>query len=129
MRFVVYDDESLEPITVVNLPFTNNWMDDRIRNHGCRWRVPVPEPLPATPLAPAEPMSCVKMRIVDLEFEPFVRRTRRHGEQRAWFCFTRATELAMLLNPAWLPGQSSVIAYLMDQNDALTRMLIGALAR
>ena len=129
MRFVVYDDESLEPITVLNLPFTNNWMDDRIRNHGYRWRVPVPEPLEFRVRPLDDYPTTTKMRIVDLEFEPFVRNSRRHGTQRAWFCFTQATELAMLLNPAWLPGQSSAIGYLMDQNDALTRMLMMAMTR
>jgi len=123
MRFVVYDDESLEPITVLNLPFTNSWMDKRIREHGYRWRMPVPEILtfcqdPGADLIAYQPC------IVELEFEPFVRKGLRHGEQRAWFCFTRAADLAMLLNPAWLPGQQGAVRYLEDQNDALTKMLM-----
>lgn len=125
MRFVIYDDESLEPITVLDLPFTNSWMDERIRNHGYRWRMPVPADMYYGAVAFHDPEpECVPIRIVDLEFEPFVRNTRRHGEQRAWFCFTRAADLAMLLNPTWLPGQRRAVDYLMEQNDALTRMLM-----
>lgn len=126
MRFVVYDDETLEPITVINLPFTDRDMNERMSQRGYRWRVSVPEPLDFS--RATEPMPTLqKARIVDLEFEPFVRNSRRHGKQEAWFCFTQATELAMLLNPAWLPGQSNAIGYLMDQNDALTRMLMMAM--
>lgn len=123
MRFVIYDDESLEPITVLNLPFTNSWMGERIRQHGYRWRLPVPEPFTFRQ-EPDANLQTTEMRIVEIEFEPFVRKSRRYGEQCAWFCFTRAAELAMLLNPAWLPGQSSAIRYLEDQNDMLTRMLM-----
>ena len=124
MRFVIYDDESLEPITVLNLPFTNNWMGERIRKHGCRWRVPVPAPVEFRVRPMDDYPMTTKMRIVDFEFEPFVRNSARHGERRAWFCFTRAADLAMLLNPAWLPGQQPAVNYLMEQNDALTRMLM-----
>lgn len=128
MRFVVYDDESLEPITVLNLPFTNHIMDEKLRECGHRWRVPVPETLgPVRCRSRDELPSMSQMRIVDLEFEPFVRNSRRHGEQRAWFCFTRAADLAMLLNPAWLPGQRGAVDYLLAENDALTRMLMTAL--
>lgn len=128
MRFVVYDDESLEPITVLNLPFTNSWMDERIRQHGYRWRVSVAELMPVSwnPMSQEELSKPTPMRVVELEFEPFVRKSHRHGEQRAWFCFTRAADLVMLLNPAWFPGQISAVRYLEDQNDALTRMLMMA---
>lgn len=128
MRFVIYDDESLEPITVLNLPFTNNWMDDRIAEHGYRWRIPVPEPMPLR-APPTADLTTDILRVVDIEFERFVRKTSRHGEQRAWFCFTRAADLAMLLNPAWLPGQRRAVDYLTEQNDFLTDMLMSAILR
>ncbi len=123
MRFVIYDDESLEPITVINLPLSNHWMDVRVAQHGYRWRVAVPPALPPATWREDEPV-LEKVRTVDIEFEPFVRKSRRHGEQRGWFCFTRATDLAMLLNPAWLPGQRSAVDYLMEENGALTKMLM-----
>ena len=122
MRVVIYDDESLEPITVLNLPLTERDMLERRV-----WRVPVPEALPSTPwkvLSDEEISQPVKMRVVEIEFEPFQRTSRRHGTQRSVFAFTRAADLAMLLNPAWLPGQQSAIRYLEDQNDALTKMLM-----
>ncbi len=124
MRFVIYDDESLEPITVLNLPFTDHDMDQRMRERGQRWLVPLPAPMPLTFRELDGPLSCEPMRVVELEFERFVRNSARHGEQRSWFCFTRAADLAMLLKPDWLPGQRGAVNYLMEQNDALTRMLM-----
>ncbi len=121
MRFVIYDDESLEPITVLNLPLTERDIFAR----GMRWRVPVPRPISfATAYELETPPTMEKIEVVELEFERFVRNSPRHGRQESVFCFTRATELAMLLNPAWLPGQRSAVDYLMEQNDALTKMLM-----
>jgi hypothetical protein len=118
VRLVVYDDESMEPITVLNL---RSFTERDIEKHGRRYRVPVPEEIGLYRFDDYRPM-----RIVDLEFEPFIR-VRRNGEkQYSWFCFTRATELAMLLNPDWLPGQRPAIEYLQSQNDALTGMLMRA---
>lgn len=121
MRFVIYDDESLEAITVLNLPLT----DRDIEKRGRMWRVAVPPTL-SLEFQKGPPVH-ETMKIVELEFEPFIRRSSRHGDQKAWFCFTRATELAILLNPEWLPGQRSTVDYLQEQNDALTRMLMGAI--
>jgi len=121
MRFVIYDDESLEPITVLNLPITErDALEQRV------WRVPVPEPLTILQMEPEEQPSLQKMRIVDIEFEPFRRNSMRHGDQRSVIAFTRATDMAMLLNPAWLPGQRGAVDYLQNQNDALTHMLMRA---
>lgn len=114
MRFVVYDDESLEPITVLNLPLTER---EALARH--YWRVPVPPPVSLSPVSKEDDLQTVQ--IVDLWFEQFVR-----GRQRSVMCFTKATGLAMLLNPAWLPGQRSAVQYLQDQNDMLTRMLMKA---
>lgn len=119
MRVVIYDDESLEPITVLNLPLTERDMLERRI-----WRVPVPMPLPATNEFEYSPVAMIESQVVEIEFEQFVRRSRRNGEQRSVFAFTRASDLTMLLNPAWLPGQRSAIRYLEEQNDALTSLLM-----
>jgi len=118
---VIYDDESLEPITALNLPITERDMLQRRI-----WRVPVPEPMPVSwkRMSQEELAQPIPMRVVDIEFERFVRNSSRHGEQRAVFAFTRATDLAMLLNPAWLPGQRMAVDYLQEQNDRLTAMLM-----
>lgn len=130
MRFVVYDDETLEPITVLNLPFTDRDMNQRMRICGQRLRVPVMPLLSAASFRMEEnPPICEDLKVVDLEFELFVRNSPRHGRQESWTCFTQATELAMLLQPDWLPGQRNAVNYLMEQNDALTRMLMRALTR
>lgn len=121
MRVVLYDDESLEAITVLNLPITER---DMLRQRV--WRVPVPEPITFTAQYDPEPPEIIKGRVVEIEFESFHRQSARHGLQRSVFAFTRATELAMLLNPAWLPGQRPAVEYLMDQNDRLTSMLMRA---
>jgi hypothetical protein len=120
MRFVVYDDESLEPITVLNLPLTER---DALRRRV--WRVPIPPVLTITTKPPEDIAAYDPIPVVELEFEPLVRNGRR-GEQRSVICFTRAADLAMLLNPAWLPGQRGAVDYLQDQNDHLTRMLMRA---
>jgi hypothetical protein len=49
--------------------------------------------------------------------------TLRHGEQTTWLCLTRATELAMLLTPDWLPGQRPVIERLQDENERLASLM------
>lgn len=122
MRFVIYDDESLEAITVVNLPLTEREaLERRV------WRIRVPEPFRITDRPPANPAEYIRMKTVDVEFEPLVRHNGRHGEQRSVIAYTRAADLAMLLNPAWLPGQVSAVRYLEDQNDALTRLLMRAI--
>lgn len=82
MRFVIYDDESLEPITVISLPFTDRDMDQRMRERGQRWRVPVPADMYAGAVAFHDPEpECVPIRVVELEFERFIRNSPRHGEQ------------------------------------------------
>jgi len=122
MRVVIYDDESLEAITVVNIPLTERDMLAR----GRIWRLTVPSGPPRIKFEP-KPPTYEKMKVVEIEFEPFYRRTARHGEQRSYMAFTRAADLAMLVNPAWLPGQQTAIRYLEDQNDALCNMLMRVL--
>jgi hypothetical protein len=124
MRFVIYDDDTLEPVTVLNI---RGFTERDIERHDRRYRIPVPEPINF--FAPIEAIPTIqKMRIVDLFFEPFRRRKIDGTEQDSWICFTKATELAMLLNPDWLPGQRGAVNYLQSQNDFLTDLLMGALA-
>jgi len=126
MRVVIYDDEDMEPITVINL---RGVTARDLRERGMLWRVPVPEPTPMRVMPPEEEFSLQKMRVVDLEFERFRRRTRDGREQESLICFTKAADLAMLLNPEWLPGQRSAVNYLQDQNDRLTDMLLSVIMR
>ena len=122
MRFVIYDDESMEPITVLNLPLTER---DALARRV--WRVPVPEPLSSYRIVESgEEVS--RMRVVDIEFEPLRRRRRDGFDQSSVVAFTRAAALAMLLNPAWLPGQRGAVDYLQSQNDWLTKMLMAAMS-
>ena len=99
MRVVIYDEESLEPITVVNLPgLTERNLDER--RH---WRVSVHDGQNRPRQDHADRKVSDSFRIVDLEFERISRVTITHGEQVTWLCLTRATELAMLLTPdCWL---------------------------
>ncbi len=123
MRFVIYDDESLEPITVINL---RGVTERDIEEHGRRYRVAVPPELPPRPIT-AKMALLEAMRIVDLQFELLVRRSPQGREQVTYMCFTKQEELAMLLKPDWLPGQRPAIDFIERQNDALTKMLIGIL--
>lgn len=128
MRIVIYDDESFEAVTVINLPGLTN---RDIASRGRRWRLAVPPPPMAmceiSKVAPIhEPFG---MEIVELEFEPLARQSARHGRQEHWLCFTRAAELAMKLNPTWLPGQRPAIDELQRQSDRLTEMLLAHIGR
>lgn len=119
MRVVICDEESLEPITVVNLPgLTDRCLDER--RH---WRVAIPQ-MGGELRADTQDTSFSKsIRYVDLEFERISRVTLRHGEQLTWLCLTRASELAMLLTPDWLPGQRPVIQQLQDENERLSDLM------
>ena len=67
------------------------------------------------------------MRYVDLKFEQISRVTLTHGEQLTWLCLTRATELAMLLTPDWLPGQRPAIQQLQEENGRLAELIASSL--
>ena len=118
MRVVIYDEESLEAITVVNLPGLTD-LALRSRQH---WRV-------AVPLAPNRDGEGVAagVRTIDLRFEELSRVTLAFGEQLCWLCFTRAADLAMLLIPDWLPGQRPTIEQLEDENTRLTQLMLVSL--
>jgi hypothetical protein len=115
MRVVISDEESLEPITVVNLP----GLTDRCLLEKSHWRLPVPRSL----LRADKPIE-----YIDLEFEQISRVTLRHGEQTTWLCLTRATALAMLLTPDWLPGQLPAVQRLQEENERLADLMAQALS-
>ena len=123
MRVVIYDEESLEPVTVVELP----GLSDRALREKQDWRVAVQVKEPAHRKSGEEPRFTDTMRFVDLKFEQLSRVTITHGEQLTWLCLTRATELAMLLTPDWLPGQRPAIQQLQDENDRLAELIASSL--
>jgi hypothetical protein len=111
MRVVIYDEESLEPITVANLPGLSDMALETQR----QWRVLVPG---------KDGFDPDSRRFLDLTFEPITRVTLRYGEQSSWLCLARAADLAMLLSPDWLPGQSPVVQKLEEENDRLKELLV-----
>ena len=125
MRIVIYDDDDMEPITVVNLRGVT--MRD-LQQRDMRWRIPVPQPITPYVMSDEEAANAMMQHIpiVELVFEPF-RRTSRDGRRmESVMAFTKAADLAMLLNPDYLPGQRSAVRFLQDQNDGLTRLLMRA---
>lgn len=95
MRVVLYDDETMEPLTVLHLP---SWFTERLVA-GERMRVPMILPMSAiadddVPVAPTPKTS------VTIWFEQFVRHGREH-----WFAFTAEGADAMMCRAVFLPGQ------------------------
>lgn len=123
MRVVIYDEESLEPVTVVELP----GLSDMALREKQDWRVAVQVKEPVRAKSGEEQRFTDTMRFVDLKFEQLSRVTITHGEQLTWLCLTRATELAMLLTPEWLPGQRPAIQQLQQENDRLAELIASSL--
>ncbi|MDE8652950.1 hypothetical protein [Novosphingobium album (ex Liu et al. 2023)] len=123
MRVVIYDEESLEPITVVNLP----GMTERCLEERRYWQIAVTKPTPRPDGVPEGRHFIDQVRYVDLEFEKISRVTLTYGEQVTWLCLTRATELAMLLTPDWLPGQRPAIERLQEEKELLTSLMVDTL--
>jgi hypothetical protein len=123
MRVVIHDEESLEPITVVTLP----GLTERNLEKKQHWRVSVHDGANEPREMPAERAYSDRLRFVDLTFEKVRRVTITHGEQITWRCLTRATDLAMLLTPDWLPGQRPAIDVLQRENERLASLMIGSL--
>jgi hypothetical protein len=123
MRVVIHDEESLEPITVVTLP----GLTERNLEEKRHWRVSVHNADNEPREMPAQPAYSDRLRFVDLTFEKVSRVTITYGEQITWRCLTRATELAMLLTPDWLPGQRPAIDLLQQENERLASLMIGSL--
>lgn len=123
MRVVIHDEETLEPITVVTLPGLTEKNLERKRH----WRVSVHDGANEPREMPAERAYSDRLRFVDLTFEKVTRVTITYGEQVTWRCLTRATDLAMLLTPDWLPGQRPAIDMLQRENERLASLMIGSL--
>ena len=123
MRVVIHDEETLEPITVVTLPGLTETNLQRKRH----WRVSVHDGANELREMPAQRAYSDRLRFVDLTFERVSRVTLTHGEQVTWRCLTRATDLAMLLTPDWLPGQRPAIDMLQRENERLASLMIGSL--
>lgn len=123
MRIVIYDEESLEPITVVNLP----GMTERALEERRYWQFAVTRKLPEGEAPEGKNSYVDSVKMVELEFEKVSRVTLHYGEQHTWLCLTRATELAMLLEPDWLPGQRRAVDTLRERNEQLSSMLANTL--
>lgn len=119
MRVVISDEESLEPITVVNLP----GLTDRCLLEKSHWRVAVPRSLLPQGARGRE------VEYIDLEFEQISRYSLHHGKQTTWLCLTRAADLAMLLTPDWLPGQLPAVQRLQEENERLASLMVHALSQ
>jgi hypothetical protein len=98
MRVVVYDDETMEPITAITLP---KWMTDRLKAHELI-KVPYMPRVMATfdPNVPLDPVRTY----AEIWFESFHRNGERH-----WFCFTRDGEHALRLKSVFLAGQMQAV--------------------
>lgn len=123
MRVVIHDEETLEPITVVTLPGLTEKNLEKKRH----WRVSIHDGANEPREMPAERAYSDRLRFVDLTFERVSRVTLTYGEQVTWRCLTRATDLAMLLTPDWLPGQRRAIDMLQSENERLASLMIGSL--
>ena len=118
MRFVIYDDETMEPITVISLRGVGDRDIERLNR---QLLVPIP-PAEAFDISDVREIPQPSLNHVVLRFEQFFRHNQSH-----WMCFTDAPALAMLLHPDWLPGQRSAVQALEDQNSRLTDFISRAL--
>lgn len=114
MRVVLYDDETMEPLTVITIPM---WAHERLRA-GEPIQFPVWRSLLDAPIGPATIQ--MELPLVRVWFEEFL----RHG-QRHWFCFTRDGENAIQLRSVFLAGQTPAV--LEREREAFSRGLIAAL--
>ena len=94
MRVVLYDDGTMEPITVLHLP---SWMTTRMAD-GERMRVPI---FRSVVVERADgPIGPPPKSWVTIWFERFIRNGQSH-----WFAFTTEGEDALLCKAVFLPGQ------------------------
>lgn len=120
MRFVIFDDETMEPITVVNLPGVAE--RDICERLGRRIRLtPKLEAWTVTAGHPPPPVS--RPRYVECWFEQFVRKGKT-----TIMCFTSQAGLALLLKPDFLPGQRGAVSHLEEGNRRLAAMLLAAIS-
>jgi hypothetical protein len=97
MRVVVYDKETMEPLTVISIP------GDYLSRFGRRMHFPVIQPISFGPV-PTE-IEPINMRrwYVTLDFEPIYNGKDPHPMM--WLCTTNDGETALLLRSVFLPGQ------------------------
>jgi hypothetical protein len=119
MRAVLFDDDTMEPLTVLNIPM---WAHDRLRE-GERIHVPVPERSFALGFDRSAPVpECVPIRTVTVWFERFIRNGEKH-----WMLMTRDSENALKLKAVFLPGQNAEVQ--RRERDAFAEGLLAALKR
>lgn len=118
MRLVIYDDADFEPITVITVP---GFGERDIERYGRKLRLAVPDDIHEM-ISRREPPSQAVLKTVDIEFEVLVRKGLRR-----WIAFTRAPELAMLIEPAFLPGQRDYVETIRKQRDTLAQMIVAAI--
>lgn len=123
MRFVIYDEETLQPITVVNVPGLS---EAEIERMGRRLRLAPPIDVPFLGPNDGAPVRSM-LPVLELSFERLARRNRAGEVVEGLMCFTSAVDLALMLKPDWLLGQEPAIRQLERQNEALTGMLIRAI--
>jgi len=98
LRVVVYDDETMEPITAITL---ERWMFDRLRDGD---RIRIAYVVREIELAHNDIPKMIEQRWAEVWFEKFVRKGQPH-----WFCFTREGEHAVRLKSTFLAGQISEV--------------------
>jgi hypothetical protein len=115
MRVVLYDHETMEPITVLHLP---SWMTSRLAD-GERLRVPM---VPTFRMLRQDEASGsigpLPKSSVTIWFEKFIRHGRVH-----WFAFTGEGEDALLCKAVFLPGQQREVQ--SREQIAFVRGLLG----
>ena len=122
MKFVIYDEETLEPITFINVPGLDR---AALETMGYRVRLEAPRPMATIIRSRDEsPPAIRSVATVELTFERIVRYNRAGEKVEGFMCFTDAVGLAATLKPDWMIGQRSAVDYLAQQNDRLTEMLM-----
>jgi hypothetical protein len=120
MRFVLYDDETVEPITVVSVPGVGDRDIERLG----RRLILAPVPCAQLTLRDGGGPEPEKLSFVEVRFEQFARRG-----FLVWMAFTRQVELAMLIEPDFLPGQRAEVGRLRQRADSIADLFRYALSR
>lgn len=98
MRTILIDSETMEPLTVLNLPVEAWNMFDR----GAVWRVPAPPEMQATAVVNREPIALEVIELRGIEL-------RNKRGVLYWMAETASAEAALLLRSVFLPGQMSEV--------------------
>ena len=99
MRVILFDPESYEPLTVVEIPA---WLMKDVELGVRRVRLPVPMNMREW-FTKSDIMNPVSMSVVDLDMEP----VRKGNSIIYWMGLPTDPELALLLRAAFLPGQQT----------------------